>query len=175
MIDNSDDFFSDAYNELRRLAAGKLRNERIDHTLPPTALVHELYFRIKSPEGGFKDTAHFMGSASQVMRQILVDHARKRNADKRGGKLERVPLGDPAKSLKDPAQVLALDELITSLKGRCEERAQLAELQYFAGLNLKEAAAAIGMDYEVAKKKWAYAKAWMRDAWNRANGEENEA
>ncbi|MFK7821370.1 MAG: ECF-type sigma factor [Planctomycetaceae bacterium] len=172
MTDQSDDFFSQAYDELRRLAAGKLRNERVDHTLPPTALVHELYFRIKSPEGGFKDTAHFMGSASQVMRQILVDHARKKNANKRGGKVERVPLGDPAIVLKDPDKIIALDELIDLLKGRCEERAQLAELQYFAGLNLKESAAAIGMDYEVAKKKWAYAKAWMRDAWDRLQNEE---
>ena len=163
----SDDFFRQAYEDLRKLAAGKLRNERIDHTLPPTALVHELYFRIKAPDGGFDDTAHFMGSASQVMRQILVDHARRKNAEKRGGKLDKVPLGDPAVVLKDPRKVAALDELFDMLKTRCEERARLAELQYFAGLNLKEAAGVIGMDYEVAKKKWAYAKAWMREAWER--------
>lgn len=167
MAGNTEDFFEQAYEQLRQLAAGKLRNERVDHTLPPTALVHELYFRIKAPDGGFENTGHFMGSASQVMRQILVDHARKRNADKRGGKLDQVPLGDPAVVLKDPLKVVALDELFNLLKVRCEDRARLAELQYFAGLNLKEAANVIGMDYEVAKKKWAFAKAWMRDAWKR--------
>lgn len=156
------------YEELRRLARAHMANERKEHTLEPTALVHEAYMRlIGSADPGWDGRGHFFAAAAEAMRRILIEHARAKNAQKRGGQLERVPLDEfpmlvlPCDNVDD---LLALDEAIERLAQEDPGKAELVKLLYFAGLNLDEAAAAQGISRTSAYRHWQFARAWLHDA-----------
>jgi RNA polymerase sigma factor (TIGR02999 family) len=151
------------YPELRRLAAGQLRGEAPGQTLQPTALVHEAYLRLASgvtsaPRG----KSEFLAAAATAMRRILIDRARARKAEKRGGGRERANIEpDQLTAPKRSADLLALDEALTRLAAKDPRKAKLVELRYFAGLNLDEAAAALDISPATSDRDWAFARAWL--------------
>ncbi|MBX7222198.1 MAG: sigma-70 family RNA polymerase sigma factor [Blastocatellia bacterium] len=151
------------YDELRRLAGRYLQAERPDHTLQPTALVHEAYLRLVEYEGGgVQDRAHFFRIAAQVMRHILVDHARGQVRQKRdGGPLS--PLDDclPV-SVEKPAEVVALDEALTALAAFDPRKSWIVELRYFGGLTVEETAEVVGVSTPTIKREWSLARAWLQ-------------
>jgi RNA polymerase sigma factor (TIGR02999 family) len=151
------------YAELRRIAARQLRKERAGHTLQPTALIHEVYLRlVDQRQVDWRSRAHFFGVASQVMRRILVDHARRHGAAKRGGGLSRVTI-DAAKdvSASNEAPVLALDEALGRLERVDPELARLVEMRTFGGLTIEEAAHLLRVSPSTAKREWRMARAWL--------------
>lgn len=152
------------YAELRQLAGRHFRKERPGHTLQPTAIVHEAYFRlIDQTRVTWKNRGHFLAIASQAMRRILIDHARGRDAEKRGGQAERVTL-DPAIASPEPARevdVLALDEALERLKVLDAGQAQVVELRFFGGLTIEEAADVMAISPSSAKRDFRSAKAWL--------------
>ena len=157
--------FARVYDELRRLAAAALRNERSDHTLQPTALVHEAYLRLADlPEGAWKDRAHFMALADRAMRRVLVDHARSRNALKRGARvtapLERlkIPSADPSTEV----DVVRLDTALNGLEALDPRQSRIVELRFFGGLSVVETAAIVGASPRTVKRDWQLARAWLR-------------
>jgi RNA polymerase sigma factor (TIGR02999 family) len=151
------------YAELRRVAARQLRAERGGLTLPPTALVHELYLRlVDQRHGDWRDRAHFFGVAAQVMRRILVDHARRRRANKRGDGLPTVSLDHAMEeAAPDRIPVLALDHALDRLAGLDEDLARIVELRAFGGLTIEEAACVLKVSPTSAKREWRTAKAWL--------------
>jgi len=158
------DLLTLVYGELRRLAAQRLRLERPDHTLQPTALVHEVYIRLVDQRRvRWQNRAHFYGVAAHVMRRILVDRARARKADKRGAGWERVTLVDDKTpgSTRD-VDVLALDDALTRLATLDPQQERIVELRYFGGLTLDETAEVIGISTATVKREWAIARAWLR-------------
>jgi RNA polymerase sigma factor (TIGR02999 family) len=151
------------YGELRRIAARQLRRERADHTLQPTALVHEAYLKLVDQRRvDWLNRAHFYGVASQVMRRLLVDHARRHNAAKRGNGFESVAI-DEALNVPAPSQipVLVLDDVIGRLEKLDRRLAQLVELRAFGGCTLEEAAEVLHVSKSTAKREWRTAKAWL--------------
>jgi RNA polymerase sigma factor (TIGR02999 family) len=151
------------YAELRRIAARQLRRERTGHTLQPTALVHEAYLKLVDQRRvGWLNRAHFYGVASQVMRRLLVDHARRHNADKRGHGVEWVSI-DEALNVPAPDQipVLLLDDVIGRLEKLDRRLAQLVEVRAFGGCTLEEAAEVLHVSKSTAKREWRTAKAWL--------------
>ncbi len=150
------------YGELHRMADHRLRNERPDHTLSPTALVHEAYLKLAQPEASFESRSHFFAVASKAMRHILVDHARRRKAGKRGGQF-RVTLdpeiSDPVET--DPDEVLDIDRALNKLAAIDPRQAQLVELRYFVGLSIEETATAQGTSPATVKRDWLLARAWL--------------
>lgn len=159
----ADRLFPLVYDELRRLAASYLRRERRDHTLQPTALVHEAFLRLVGAEDQrWESRAHFLAVAARAMRRILIDHARGRHAQKRGGKAAKVSLADldqPAVDRDD--YLIALDEALERL-GRLDERqARVVELRFFGGLTIEEAAAVLGVSHATVERDWNVAKAWL--------------
>ena len=148
------------YQELRRRAAAYLRRERPGHTLRPTALVHEAYLRLCEQNAGFKNREQFFGVASQLMRRILIDHARAKSAAKRGGALRVTLAEDPARE-PPPVDLLDLDDALRELASRDERQGRLVELRFFGGLTLEEAARALGISRATANVDWAHAKAWL--------------
>lgn len=154
------------YGELRALAARHLRAERPDHTLQPTALVHEAYLRLAAvPQVSVLDRAQFFGLAAQMMRRILVNHAEARNAVKRGGMATRVTLDDSVSWGGSPAlDLVELDEALTQLAAISPRQAQVVELRFFAGLGIDEAAGVLGISPATVKREWTLARAWLRDA-----------
>jgi RNA polymerase sigma factor (TIGR02999 family) len=158
------ELFAIVYDELRSLAENQLRRERPGHTLQPTALVHEALLRLVDiPVGDLEGRAHFFGIAARAMRQVLVDYARRRQAVKRGGELNRVTL-DTDLAGDDPAatDVLDLHEALTRLTAMDEALGRLVELRFFAGLTLDEAADAMGVSRRKAAKDWSVARLWLR-------------
>jgi RNA polymerase sigma factor (TIGR02999 family) len=152
------------YDELRKLAAGRMAVEAPDHTLQPTALVHEAYLRLVGDQR-FDGQGHFFAAAAEAMRRILVNHARDRKRLKRGGGRIRLELLDQADSLaEDPHLILSLDELVTLLDKKDTTAARVAHLHLFGGLSVEEAGKALGVSRAVAYRNWKYARAWLRDA-----------
>ena len=150
------------YRELRRIAAGYLRRERPGQTLQATALVHEAYLRLAVAGSPWQDERHFVGIAARSMRQILVDRARARGAQKRWAGLDRVTLSASLAAATDPECMLpAVDEALTRLEQLDPEQAKLVELRYFVGLGIDEAAAALGISPATLKRRWALARAWL--------------
>lgn len=150
------------YDELRAVAARQLRGERRDHTLQPTELVHEAYLRLldrHSPD--WQSRAHFLGVAAQTIRRILVEHARARSREKRGGGLLRVTLSESMRTDEPDLDLLALDDALEKL-GR-EDRADLeiVVLRYFGGLSVKEIAEVRGISERTVHRRWEFAKAWL--------------
>ena len=152
------------YEELRRLAAQKMANEAAGHTLQPTALVHEAWMRLGGSEAqAFQNRAHFFGAAAEAMRRILIEHARRRLAAKRGAGVEVVDLDglEIASPVADDDRLLALNEALEKLASADPRKAELVKLRFFVGLNFEEAAAALGIAVPTAKQWWAYARSWL--------------
>jgi len=150
------------YDELRRLAAAYMRRERPGQTLQATALVHEAYLRLAGAGSPWHDKRHFVGIAARSMRQILVERARARGAQKRWAGLNRVSLSDSLAIAADEETMLpALDEALARLERLDAEQARIVELRYFAGLSIEEAADALGMSPATLKRRWALARAWL--------------
>jgi RNA polymerase sigma factor (TIGR02999 family) len=168
------------YQELRRLARAQMSNERVAHTLQATALVHEAYLRLTGKNANDKawnGRGHFFAAASEAMRRILIEHARRRNSLKRGGGQARIDFPDDLADLPviespcgDVDDLLALDDALKHLEGAHPDKAELIKLLYFAGLSLDEAAAAMGISKTTAHRHAAFARAWLYDAMERADG-----
>jgi RNA polymerase sigma factor (TIGR02999 family) len=152
------------YDELRRLAASYLRAERPDHTLQPTALVHEAYLRLVDQTTDWRNRAHFFGIAAQMMRRILVDHARRRQASKRDPERLRVTAGvaEVAASRNDAPDLLALDSALDALEHLDPRQAKIVELRFFAGLSVEETAEVANVSTATVKREWRTARAWLR-------------
>jgi RNA polymerase sigma-70 factor (ECF subfamily) len=153
------------YKELRRLAGHYLRDERIGHTLQPTALVHEAYLRLVGQDrADWQNRAQFMGVAAQLMRRILVDYARERLAAKRGGGAVRVDdeQFDAGAGPGQSEELLAVDEAVERLTELDPQQARVVEMRYFGGLSVEETAEALGISPRTVKRDWAMAKAWLR-------------
>ncbi len=154
------------YDELRRLAANRMRNEKSDHTLQPTALVHEAFMRLVGAEDRpqWDGRGHFFGAASEAMRRILIENARRRDSLRRGGNLVRQELNenDVITGETNLETLLSLDEALTKLAAEDSGLAKLVELRYFTGLTIEEAAEVLGISPRTAKRNWAYARAWLR-------------
>ncbi len=151
------------YNELRQLAAKYLRREREGHTLQPTALVHEAYLRlIDQKQVRWQNRAHFFGIAAQMMRRILVDHARTHNAEKRGGEFQLLSLDENIDVSATPAaDLVALDDALNRLAAIDEQKSRIVELRFFGGLSVEETAEVLGVSTPTIKRQWRMAKAWL--------------
>jgi RNA polymerase sigma factor (TIGR02999 family) len=151
------------YPELRRIAGRYLRRERAGHTLQPTALVHEAYVKlIDQDRARWHNRAQFFGVAAQLMRRILVDHAREHGAAKRGGGARPVTLVDAMAAAPDRGiDVLALDEALARLTALYPEQGRLVELRYFGGLTIEETGEVLGQSPATVKRQWAVARAWL--------------
>ena len=159
---DSDTQAAAVYNELRRLAAAYMRRERQGFTLQATALVHEAYLRLAGTDLVFNDRNHFIGVAARSMRQILVDRARARGAQKRWAGLDRVSLTESLVHGHDEDAMLpALDEALTRLEQIDPEQARIIELRYFVGLSVEEAAEAMKISPATLKRRFAMARAWL--------------
>jgi RNA polymerase sigma factor (TIGR02999 family) len=152
------------YDELRKLAGHYLSRERTDHTLQPTALVHEAYLRLAGiRDMELQNRAHFYGAAAQLMRRVLVDHARQRRALKRGGPSAAfVPFDEAADTVVAAGvDFLALDEALGALEAIAPAQARVVELRYFGGLSVEETAEYLGIAPATVKRHWAFARAWL--------------
>lgn len=152
------------YDELRKVAALQLANDRRGETLNPTALVHEAYLRLVGDgnERRYHDRGHFFAAAATAMRHIRIDQARRKKTQKRGGNIQRLELDEVAAPTPDD-ELLALDEALTQLAALDARKAQLVELRFFAGLTSDQAAAVLGISPTTADRDWAFARAWLRD------------
>jgi RNA polymerase sigma factor (TIGR02999 family) len=163
------------YDELRHLAAARLAAEPSGNTLQPTALVHEAYLRLvgESNEGRWDHRGHFFAAAAEAMRRILIDAARRKATERRGGAMQRRALDPDAAAVPEPREdLLALDEALDQLEAEDPLKANLVKLRYFAGLSLSEAAAALDLSERTAGRHWAYARAWLRRAVEGSPGKE---
>jgi RNA polymerase sigma factor (TIGR02999 family) len=154
------------YTELRKIADGYLRRERRDHTLQPTALVHEAWMRlVKQDQSSFDNRKQFYALAAQIMRQILVDHARAVQAEKRGGGTTKVSIGQAVViGSRRVEEFLALDEALRKLAGLSSRRAQIVEMRYFGGLGGKEIAELLGVSEATVSREQKTAEAWLSQA-----------
>src|SRR5262247_1530363 len=152
------------YDDLRRLAAWQLQTERSEHTLQPTALVHEAYLKLAGQNPvDWQNKAHFFALAAQVTRHILVDHARAKQRDKRGGGQVNATM-DEALNLSHPSEpgLVELDEALNTLARQDERKSRIVELRYFGGLNIEETADVLGISPATVRREWTLAKAWLR-------------
>ncbi|MBL8178062.1 MAG: sigma-70 family RNA polymerase sigma factor [Bryobacterales bacterium] len=161
------------YSELRKLALSYLRRERSDHTLQPTALIHEAYLRLVDQNvPAWRSRSHFFGVAAQLMRQILVDHARARSAGKRGGGEARLSLDAGLQySEERSAELVALDDALTDLAKLDPRKAKVVELRYFGGLSVEETAEALHVSVATVGRELRFAEAWLHKL---ITGEERE-
>ena len=153
------------YAELRRAASRHMRRERANHTLQPTALVNEAWLRLMElPNRDWQSRAHFFAIASLLMRQILVDHARKRLSGKRGGMQHQVTLTEPLLATQhDPVDVLALDQALNRFQAIDVRGARILELHFFGGLSFVEIAHVLDVSTRTVKRDWSLARAWLHD------------
>lgn len=160
-----DELLGAVYDELRQLAERRLASEGVDHTLQPTALVHEAFLRLLDPSGGARawdSEAHYFGAAARAMRRILIDHARAKGAQKRGGGRAREELDLDRITLEDvPDTVLDLDPSLQRLAVEEPSKAELVTLRFYAGLSLPQAASVLGISISTAERHWAYCRAWL--------------
>lgn len=151
------------YGELRSLAGNYLKRERSNHTLQPTALVHEAYLRlVDQTQVTWQNRAHFFGMAAQMMRRILVDHARAHKAGKRGSDYQKLSLDENIdKAVERSGELIALDEALTELAQVDELKSRIVELRYFGGLTVEETAEVLGVTPITINRHWRMAKAWL--------------
>jgi len=176
-IDKGDPGASEAllplvYEELRKLAAQRMATEAVGQTLSATALVHEAYMRLVGPDenlvGKWDSKGHFFAAAAEAMRRILIDRARAKGAQKRGGNFRRLQLDqDPLASDDVSAELLDLDGALAKLAVEDATKAELVKLRFFAGLTLEAAAGILGISPATADRHWAYARAWLYDELSR--------
>lgn len=153
------------YDELRKLAACRLANERPGQTLDATGLVHEAYLRLVGPAGAehWNNRGHFFGAAAEAMRRILVENARRKARLKHGGQWRRVGLAEAESRGQEPAEeLLAVDEALCRFAALEPQAAEIVKLRYFAGMSVEQAAESLGVSRTTANRHWAYAKAWLR-------------
>jgi len=153
------------YDELRRLASNYLRRERQNHTLQPTALVNEAYLKLVDQKNAhWQNRAQFYGVAAQLMRRILVDHARQHQAEKRGGsKQQRLSITSARAIAQTPeVDVLAVNEALEELKQFDEQQERIVELRFFGGLSIAETAEVLGLGHATVERDWKMARAWLR-------------
>jgi RNA polymerase sigma factor (TIGR02999 family) len=151
------------YDELRRIADSYMRRQPGHHTLQPTALLHEAYLRLAgAPQHDYHDRTHFFAAAAAAMRHILVDHARARQADKRGGGRTLLPLNEELAGAGREADLVALDDALTALATHDARKARVLELRIFAGLSVEETAEALGISVATVGREYRFAEAWLR-------------
>jgi RNA polymerase sigma factor (TIGR02999 family) len=165
------------YDELRRLARRCLRRERAGHTMQTTTLVHEAYLRlIDARRVAWHDRAHFFAIAAQLMRRVLVDEARRRHFQKRGGRLTRVSLNDAMLvSPERDAELVALDEALDRLAALAPRKSRVVEMRFFGGLSIEQTAAALNVSTDVVKREWRTAKLWLLHEMSRAERASDES
>lgn len=166
----NEELLAQVYDELRRLAAARIAVERPGQTLQATALVHEAYLRL-GPEQSFENRAHFYAAAAEAMRRILVDAARKRTAQKRGGDGQRIAVEPEliaAPEADADEDMLAIHEALEQLAAADPLKAELVKLRYFVGLSIDETAAVLGISASTADRHWKFARAWLKRAMNSA-------
>jgi RNA polymerase sigma factor (TIGR02999 family) len=158
------------YPELRRLARGYLRNERPGHTLQPTALVHEAYARlVKQDQPDYRSRAHFMSVAAQVIRQILIDHARTRDAEKRGAGAAKVPLDRATAVARErPSTVIAIDDALTELARKDPMKARVIEMRFFGGMTAEESPEVLDIPVSDVRRHLRVGQAWLQRELDRA-------
>jgi RNA polymerase sigma factor (TIGR02999 family) len=158
-----DDLLPVVYGELRKLASSYLRRERVGHTLQPTALVHEAYMRlVDQTQVQWQNRAHFFGVAAQMMRRILVDHARAHEAEKRGGEFQKLSLDENIDvSGERDVNLVALDDALNLLAEIDPQKMKIVELRFFGGLSVEETAEVLGVSAPTVKRQWRMAKAWL--------------
>lgn len=160
------DFLALVYDELRRVAGRLMRRERIGHTLSPTAVVHEAMIRLLNDVALQRttDRSHLVATAARTMRQVLIDHARRRAAHRRGGGRQRIPLDLVLDYFEEQTlDVAAIHEALNRLAGWNERQAQVMTLRYFGGLTIPEVAMALGVSPVTVERDWRLARAWLRD------------
>jgi RNA polymerase sigma-70 factor, ECF subfamily len=152
------------YDELRRIAEGQLKRERPSHTLQPTSLVHEVYVRmIGHEQPDYQDRAHFLAIAARAMRKILIDHARARNAAKRGGGLEKIAIDEERDGgMERPSVLIALDDALASLAIKDPVLARLVEMRYFGGLTAEESSVVLNVEVKDVRRQLRLAEAWLQ-------------
>jgi len=161
-VEAREDLFRLVYGELRRLAGAQMAGQPKDHTLQPTALVHEVYLKLLGGEAGFADRAHFLNAAARAMRSILVDHARTRGRQKRGGGAEKVAFHESIHgSLAPHDEVLAVHEAMAKLEAIDPRRARVVDLRYFGGLTFEETARLLEIPERTVYRLWDLARAWL--------------
>lgn len=166
-----DALYRSVYDELHRMARSNMRREKDGHTLQPTALVNEAYLRLAPSAANWSDRRHFFGAAAEAMRRILVDHARRRLANKRGAEFERVTLSGAAMDIpaaQSGVDVLQLDDALEKLREESARLADLVKLRFFAGLSIDDAARALDISPATAKRDWAFARAWLQQRFTEA-------
>lgn len=166
------------YNELRKLAAARLAREKPGQTLEATALVHEAYLRLVGHQEArpWDSRGHFFAAAAEAMRRILVERARSRGRQKRGGQRQRMELTDAVRSVGAPTDdVLAVDEALVKLELEDAAAAELVKLRFFAGLSIEEAAEVQRISRATAYRHWTYAKAWLRCELTRSNARDGDS
>jgi RNA polymerase sigma factor (TIGR02999 family) len=153
------------YDELRKLAAQRMAQERPGQTLDATALVHEAYLRLVkvSEPGQWEGRGHFFAAAAEAMRRILVENARRKSRLKHGGQRQKVPISEVAEH-HDDSRLLALDDALTRLATEDREAAKIVEMHHFCGLSHEVVANSLGLTVYRVRQKWTYAQAWLRDA-----------
>ena len=163
--DALDELFPLIYDELKRVAANKLKNERADHTLQPTALVHEAYIRLISQDSvDWKSRIQFFGLAAEMMRRILTNHALTRNAEKRGGQHLKIELDEAVIfATGRGVDLVALDDALNQLSKIDPKQAQIVELRFYTGLKVEEISELLGISDSTVKREWRMAKAWLYD------------
>jgi RNA polymerase sigma factor (TIGR02999 family) len=163
--------FADVYTELRVIAAKYLHRERKSHTLQPTALVHEAYLKLVGQSRvDWQGRAHFLAAAAHAMRQILVDHARRHRAAKRGGNRHRIALDDNlAIESHRNVDLLAIEDALKKLTKLDARQAQMIELRFFGGLNIAEVAKVLGMSKRSVEREWTMVRAWLRQEFSRSD------
>ncbi len=170
-----EDLIGVVYNELRALAAVHLRQERPDHTLQPTALVHEVYLKLFEQRSvSYQNRLHFFRVAARQIRRVLVDHARRRNRDKRFGNLCRVTLDRAVEAEWPVADMLALDRALEKLEAHSANTLQIVELKYFSGLTEVEIAKLLDISDRTVRRRWIYARAWLLRELGNGGTPENE-
>lgn len=163
--------YETVYAELRRVARASLRREVAGHTLQPTALVNEAYLRLAPNSDGWENRRHFFAAAAEAMRRILVDHARSRQSQKRGGDYQRVTLSGvdvPVETAE--VDVLTVDAALTELAALRPRLAELVTLRCFAGMSIEDAAQALDVSPATAKRDWAFARAWLAERVDAGSG-----
>ena len=153
------------YRELKRLAAARMANERADHTLQPTALVHEVFLKLAEPDQlTIHDREHFLALSANAMRMVLADYSRRRGAQKRGGAAERVTLSAQADEREATIDLIALDECLTELKKLDERHAKIVELRFFSGMTVEEVASVLNCSRSTVEADWRMVRAWLQRA-----------